>query len=167
MGPGEFLNVNFFTALFTLVNTIVLFVVLKKFLFKPVMRMIADRQKEIDDMYTAANAAKTDAQALQESYQQKLSAAAQTSEEIVKEAVLRGQSREEEILRRANEEADAIRRKAAADIAQEKKKAISDAKVEIAGIAMDIAGKVVGRSLTADDQAQMVDQFIDQLGDGV
>ena len=167
MGPGEFLNVNFFTALFTLVNTIVLFVVLKKFLFKPVMKMIADRQKEIDDMYTAANAAKTDAQALQESYQQKLSAAAQTSEEIVKEAVLRGQSREEEILRRANEEADAIRRKAAADIAQEKKKAISDAKVEIAGIAMDIAGKVVGRSLTADDQAQMVDQFIDQLGDGV
>ncbi len=167
MGPGEFLNVNFFTALFTLVNTIVLFVVLKKFLFKPVMKMIADRQKEIDDMYTAANAAKTDAQALQESYQQKLSAAAQTSEEIVKEAVLRGQSREEEILRRANEEADAIRRKAAADIAQEKKKAISDAKVEIAGIAMDIAGKVVGRSLTVDDQAQMVDQFIDQLGDGV
>ena len=51
MGPGEFLNVNFFTALFTLVNTIVLFLVLKKFLWGPVMKMIADRQQEIDDLY--------------------------------------------------------------------------------------------------------------------
>ena len=47
MGPGEFLNVNFFTALFTLVNTVALFLVLKKFLFKPVMKMIHDRQQEI------------------------------------------------------------------------------------------------------------------------
>ena len=58
MGPGEFLNINFFTALFTLVNTIVLFAVLTKFLFGPVMKMIADRQQEIDDMYAAANEAK-------------------------------------------------------------------------------------------------------------
>ena len=167
MGPGEFLNINFFTALFTLVNTIVLFVVLKKFLFKPVMKMIADRQKEIDDMYASAAEANDNAKTLEAAYQQKLSAAAETGEALVKEAVLRGQFREEEILRRANEEADAIRRKAAADIAQEKKKAIHDAKGEIAGIAMDIAGKVVGRSLNAEDQAQMVDQFIDRLGDGV
>ena len=167
MGPGEFLNINFFTALFTLVNTIVLFIVLKKFLFKPVMKMITDRQNEIDDMYAAANEAKSNAKALEESYQQKLTAAAETGEAMVKEAVLRGQSREEEILRRANAEADAIRRKAAADIAQEKKKAISDAKDEIAGIAMEIAGKVVGDSLKTEDQAQLVDRFIEQLGDGV
>ena len=44
MGPGEFLNINFFTALFTLCNFIALFLVLKKFLFKPVMKLIADRQ---------------------------------------------------------------------------------------------------------------------------
>ena len=63
MGPGEFLNINFFTALFTLLNTIALFLVLKKFLFKPVMKMIADRQQEIDDMYSRADKAKADAEA--------------------------------------------------------------------------------------------------------
>ncbi len=167
MGPGEFLNINFFTALFTLVNTIVLFVVLKTFLFQPVMKMIADRQQEIDDMYAAADEAKENAQALEASYKEKLAVAAQTGEAMVKEAVLRGQNREEEILRQANAEADAIRRKAVADIAQEKKKAINDAKDEIADIAMDIAGKVVGRSLNTQDQAQLVDKFIDQLGESL
>ena len=167
MGPGEFLNINFFTALFTLVNTIILFVVLKKFLFKPVMKMIADRQQEIDDLYAAANAAKENAAQLESSYKEKLAVATETGESIVRDAVLRGQNREEEILRQANAQADAIRRKASADIAQEKKKAINDAKDEIAQIAMDIAGKVVGRSLNTEDQAKLVDNFIDQLGESL
>lgn len=165
MGPGEFLNINFFTALFTLVNTVALFLVMKKFLFKPIMKMITDRQKEIDDMYTAADNAKTEAKALEAEYKEKLSAAAETSERMVKEAVARAQSREEEIIRQANQDADAIRDKANADIALEKKKAINDAKDEISVIALAVAGKVVGRELNADDQANLVDSFIDQLGE--
>lgn len=167
MGPGEFLNINFFTALFTLVNTVVLFLVLKKFLFKPVMRMIADRQQEIDDMYDKADREKEQAALLRSEYEQKLSVAADTSERLVKEAVARGQSREEEIVRKANLEAEAILRKANADIAQEKKKAVNDAKNEISELAMEIAGKVVGKNLNPEEQAKLVDQFIDELGDQV
>ena len=165
MGPGEFLNINFFTALFTLINTVALFLVLKKFLFKPVIKMITDRQQEIDDMYAEAGKAKQSAAALESEYQQKLSVAAQTGERMVKEAVTRGQHREEEIIRQANLEADAIRRKAAADIEQEKKKAINDAKDEISEMAMAIAEKVVGRSLNEADHADLVDQFINELGE--
>jgi F-type H+-transporting ATPase subunit b len=167
MGPGEFLNINFFTALFTLVNTVILFLVLKKFLFVPVMNMITDRQKEIDAMYEAADNAQQSAKALEEEYQQKLSVAAQTSEKMVKDAVARGQARQEEILRQANAEAAAIMDKAAADIALEKKKAINDAKDEISDLALAIAGKVVGRVLDTDDQTKLVDEFIDGLGDQV
>lgn len=163
----SFIGVNFWTALFILLNTIALFLVLKKFLFVPVKNMIDSRQQEIDGMYRDANAAKADAQALQSEYQQKLSAAQATSERIVKEAVARGQSREDEIIRQANLEASAILDKAAADIAQEKKKAINDAKDEISGIAMAIAGKVVGRKLTDGDQSALIDHFIEELGDGV
>lgn len=167
MGPGEFLNINVFTALFTLVNTLVLFFVLKKYLFQPVMKMITDRQQEIDDMYTDAGQAKQQAQKLQSEYETKLADAMQTGERLVKEAVVRGQAREEEILRNANAQADAIRQKAQADIAREKKKAIDDAKDEIAGLAMDIAGKVVGKSLNQGEQSALVDQFIDELGDSL
>jgi F-type H+-transporting ATPase subunit b len=167
VGSGEFLNINFFTALFTLVNTIALFLVLKHFLFQPVMNMIEDRQKEIDDMYSEADNAKTSAKAMEAEYKQKLSNAVETGDRIVKEAVARAQSREEEIIRNANAEASAIMDKASADIAQEKKKAINDAKNEISGLALAIAGKVVARELTAADQSSLVDSFINELGDQV
>lgn len=165
MGPGEFLNINFFTALFTLINTVVLFLVLKHFLFKPVMKMIQDRQQEIDGMYADAGKAKKEAQQMESEYRQKLEESVQTGERLVKEAVARGRSREEEIIRQANAQADAIRAKASADIAQEKKKAINDAKNEISDLAMAIAGKVVGRSLNEADQAALVDRFIEELGE--
>lgn len=167
MGFEELLGVNPWTAAFTLANTITVFIVLSKYLFKPVLKIIADRQQEIDDMYTQAGQDKAQAAQLRTEYEDKLAAAQQTSERMVKEAVARGQSREEEILRQANQEAAAILDKAAADIAQEKKKAINDAKDEISDMAMAIAEKVVGRTLNADDQAQLVDSFIDELGGSV
>ena len=164
MGFEELLGVNPWTALFTLANTVALFLVMKKFLWVPVLKMIQERQQEIDSMYAEAGAAQNEAKALQAEYQNKLSVAAETSERMVKEAVARGQSREEEILRQANAEASAILDKASADIALEKKKAINEAKDEISVIAMAIAGKVVGRTLTDEDQAKLVDSFIDELG---
>lgn len=168
MGKFEaFLGVNPWTALLTLANTIALFLVLKKFLFKPVMKMIEDRQHEIDNMYDEADHAKQNALSIQAEYEQKLSVATETSEKMVKEAVARGKNREEEIIRQARADAAAIMDKASADIAQEKKKALNDAKDEISGIAMSIAEKVVGRQLNDADQSKLVDQFINELGDGV
>ena len=166
MGQFEaFVGVNFWTALFILLNTLIILFVATKYLFGPVMKIITDRQKEIDDMYADAGAAKDNALALQSEYQEKLAVAADTSERIVKEAMARGQSREDEIIRQANAAAAAIMDKAAADIAQEKKKAINDAKDEISGMAMAIAEKVVGRELKAEDQDKLFDEFIIELGE--
>ena len=162
----SFLGVNPWTALFILLNTLTIFFVAKKFLFKPVMKIITERQQEIDNLYADAGAAKEQARQLQESYQQKLNAAQETSDRIVKEAVARGQSREEQIIRDANAQAAAIMDKASRDIAQEKKKAINDAKNEISDLAMAIAGKVVERELSSADQDGMIDRFIEELGDG-
>ena len=161
----SFLGVNPWTALFILLNTLTIFFVAKKFLFKPVMKIISERQQEIDNLYADAGAAKEQARQLQESYQQKLNAAQETSDRIVKEAVARGQSREEQIIRDANAQAAAIMDKASRDIAQEKKKAINDAKNEISDLAMAIAGKVVERELKDSDQASLIDGFIRELGD--
>ncbi len=166
MGQFEaIIGVNPWTALFVLLNTLTIFFVGKKFLFGPVTQMIEDRQKEIDDQYAQAALAETSAKALEKEYQEKLSAASETSERLVKEAVARGQLREEEIIRKANQEASAIREKASADIALEKKKVLNDAKDEISQIAMVIATKVVARQLTSADQSRLVDDFIDELGD--
>ena len=166
MGKFEaFVGIDFWTALFVLLNTLTIFLVAKKFLFKPVMKLIRERQQEIDDMYTKAGEAKEQAEAMRTEYTQRLDAAQAEAERTVKEAVARGQSREEEIIRQANAQASAILDKASADIAQEKKKAINDAKDEISVIALAIAGKVVGKSLDEQDQSLLVDQFIEELGE--
>lgn len=161
----SFLGVNPWTALFILLNTLTIYFVAKKFLFAPVMQMIEDRQKEIDDMYTDANTAKESAMALESAYKDKLSVATETGERIVKDAITRGQQREEEIIRQANADAAAIMDKAAASIAQEKKKAINEAKDEISDIAIAIAEKVVARQISSDDQQKLVDEFINGLGE--
>ena len=168
MGQFEaFVGVNFWTALFTLLNTLTIYFVARKFLFKPVMKIIHDRQQEIADMYEQAGQSKEEAAQLCAQYEKQLAEAVQTGDRLVKEAADRGQRREEEILRQANLEANAVRQKAAADIAREKKKALNDAKDEISSLALEIAGKVVGRELTADDQKALIDSFIDELGEGV
>ena len=160
-----FLGVNPWTALFILLNTLTIYFVAKKFLFGPVMKIIKDRQDEIDGMYNDAQEAKNQADTMRDEYAQKLSEAQATSEKLVKEAVVRGQAREEEIIRNAQQEASAILSKASADIALEKQKAINDAKDEISGIAVAIAEKVVGRELNAADQSKLVDDFINELGE--
>ena len=101
MGRFEaFLGVNPWTALFTLLNFIALFLVLKKFLWGPVMKMIAERQQEIDDLYADADEAKEDAEKMRAAYEEKLAEAQKTGDQIIKEATARGQRREEEILGR-------------------------------------------------------------------
>lgn len=166
MGKFEsFIGVNFWTAFFVLLNTTVIYLVAKHFLFKPVYKMITDRQNEIKGMYDDAGKAREEAQAMAEEYQQKLAKAQSTSEQIVKEAVVRGQNREEEIVRQANADASAILSKAAADAQLEKKKAVNEAKDEISAMAMAVAEKIIGRELTAADQSDLVDHFINELGD--
>ncbi len=163
----SFLGVNPWTALFILLNTLTIFFVAKKFLFGPVMKLIEDRQKEIDGIYESADTANAQAQALRQEYTQRLSQAKAESETIVREAVARGQNREEEILRKARDEAQALRAKAAGDIALEKQKALQDAKAQIGELAVAIAGKVVEKELTSQDQSQLIDRFLDDLGDGL
>ena len=168
MGQFEsFIGINFWTALFVLLNTLTIFFVAKKFLFGPVNKMITDRQAEIDGMYADAGKAKGEAEDMAEEYRRKLSEAQNTSERLVKEAAQRGQLREEEILRNAHDEAEAILNRAAAEAVREKKKVLNDAKNKISAMAVAVAEKVIGRELNAGDQSALVDHFIDELGDEV
>ena len=76
----SFIGVNFWTALFTLLNFLILFFVARRFLIGPILAIIESRQKEIDDMYAQADEVKQDAEMLKTEYQEKLSAAQDTSE---------------------------------------------------------------------------------------
>ena len=161
----QFIGVNFWTALFVLLNTLAIFFVAKKFLFGPVHRMITSRQAEIDGMYEDATRARAEAEQTARELRQRMRDAQQTSERLMKEAAERGLKREVEIVKNAREQAEAILSRANEDAINEKKKALTSAKDEISSIAMAMAEKVIERELTEDDQARMVDNFINELGD--
>ena len=164
-GFESFVGIDPWTALFTFCNMMITFAVLKKFLFKPVKKMIDDRQKEIDTMYADADAAKQKAAELEQEYQQHLQSIRDERDTLLREATARAQKREEEIVGEARAEAAALRAAAEADIAQERKKAVNDLKNEIGGIAVDIAGKVVEREINETDHKALIDEFIRNVGD--
>lgn len=164
-GFESFVGIDPWTALFTFCNMMITFAVLKKFLFKPVKKMIDDRQAEIDTMYADADAAKRKAAELEQEYQQHLQNIRDERDTLLREATARAQKREEEIVGEARAEAAALRAAAEADIAQERKKAVNDLKNEIGGIAVDIAGKVVEREINETDHKALIDEFIRNVGD--
>ena len=164
-GFENIIGVNPWTALFTFCNMLITFAVLKKFLFKPVKKMIDDRQNEIDSLYEDAAKAKKEAQALEEQFRQHLSEANQEREEILREATQRAQQREKEIVDAARTTANAMRLKARADIAQERKKALNEIKNSISDIAIDIAEKVTEKEIDAHKHTALIEDFIQKMGD--
>lgn len=164
-GFESFVGIDPWTALFTFCNMMITFAVLKKFLFKPVKKMIDDRQAEIDTMYADADAVKQKVAKLEQEYQQHLQSIRDERDTLLREATARAQKREEEIVGEARAEAAALRAVAEADIAQERKKAVNDLKNEIGGIAVDIAGKVVEREINETDHKALIDEFIRNVGD--
>ena len=164
-GFESIVGVNPWTALFTFLNMIITFLLLRKFLFKPVKKMIDERQKEIDDQYADADRAVREANELKEDYQRHMDGIRGEREEILREAAERGHKRENDIVAAARNEAEALRRKAEADIAQEKKKALNEVKNEISQIAMEIAEKVVEKEIDDKDHRALVDEFIGKIGE--
>jgi len=160
----NFVGVNFWTMIFAWINLLILYLFLKKLLFKPLKNMIDSRQKEIDDMYSDAESSRTDAAALRSEYEEKLSHAEEQSEEILRTAVRRAQLKEEEILREANDKAARAIDRAEEQIEQEKKRAINEVKNEVSGLAIDIAAAVIGRDVSAGEHEDLINDFIDNMG---
>lgn len=161
----SFVSLDIWTALFCLVNMIITFTVLKKFLFKPVLKMIDDRQKEIDDTYASINAAKAEADSLRQSYTEKLAAANTESEQIVRSATKKAQQREEEILQEAQAKAARTMERAQEQIELEKKQAMQDLKSQVSDIAVDIASAVLEEDVDSKKHANLIDSFIKNLGE--
>jgi F-type H+-transporting ATPase subunit b len=159
-----FVGVNPFTMLFAWANLLILYLFLKKLLFKPVKNMIDSRQKEIDDMYSDADSSREAASLLKSEYEQKLEKANEESEQILKTAVRKAQLREEEILAEANGKAARILERAEEQVELEKKKAINDIKDQVSGMAIGIASAVIERDVKADEHEKLIDDFISNMG---
>ena len=161
----EFFSIELTTIVGTILNALILFLVIKHFLFDKVNAVLDSRKSEIENTYKEADAALVNAKQLETEYTDKLSAAKEESAEIVKNATKKAQLRSDEIIAEARGEARGILDKAEADIEKEKKRAVNQIKDEISDIAMSIASGVISKELDAKTHEQLIESFINEIGD--
>ena len=159
--------VNPVTLIAQICNLFIQLFVFKKFFWDKILNILDQRRQAADQEISDAKAAHAEAAAIKATYEQNMKEAKEKADGILMSAQKTATLRSEEIIGQAQQAAAQIKSKAASDIEMEKKKAINDAKNEISGLAMAIAGKVVERELNAADQAGLIDRFIDELGDNV
>ncbi len=160
-------TVNPVTLIAQICNLFLQLLVFKIFFLDKIKAILDQRREDADKQITEAENAKAEAMTIKKTYEQNMLQAKAKADDLLQTAQRTANSRSEEIIAQAQQQAAQIKSKAADDIALEKKKAINEAKDEISDLAMAIAGKVVGRELNAGDQAEMIDRFIDELGDNV
>ena len=153
------------TFLAQICNLMIQLVIFKKFLLKPIKQVIADRKAKADSEIADAQKLRTEAEAMKAEYEQNLQNARTEANQIVATAQKTATARSEEIVGEARTQAAALKQKAEADIAQERKKAVNEVKDEIGGIAMEIASKVVEREISEKDHKDLIDEFIKNVGE--
>ena len=153
------------TFLAQICNLMIQLVIFKKLLLNPVKKVIAERKAKADSQIADAEKLRTEAEAMKAEYEQNLQKARTEANQIVASAQKTAAARSEELLGEARAQAAALKQKAEADIAQERKKAVNEVKDEIGGMAMEIASKVVEREIKEADHQDLIDEFIKNVGE--
>ena len=156
------LNLNI---LWTVVNILVLFVLLRKFLYRPVMNVIEQRQKQIDDAIADAEGKKNDAQAVLAQAQDKLQNVDTEAAELREAYEQQAEKEIEPLLQDAHRQADAIVDDGKAASEAEHARRLRDANAETSALARDMCEKLLARSLTQQDDARLLDDLLQKAGD--
>lgn len=161
----EVISVNIWQILVSLLNLILLFLIVKKFLFKPVNTMLANRQRELDETYEAADEAKRLAEENKLLWDEKIESVKGETEEMLKKAQDSAKRQSESIVSKAKEQAEGIIRQAENQAVLERKKAEEEMKQEIVSVSTAIANKLLKREINLGDHRELIDSFIQNIGD--
>lgn len=146
-------------------NTIILFLILKKLLFKPVTEFMANREKEISDQIDGAENLMKDAETLMADYKKKISNTEEEGREIIRQATRKAEERASHIIKEAEAQIGDMKEKATKEIERERIKAVNSLKDEIASIAVMAASKVIEKDIDEESHKQLINQFISEVGD--
>ena len=161
----DIISVNLWLILISLLNLVILFLIVKKFLFKPVKRVLEQRQQEIDDRYAQADQANAEAQRSRKDWEEKLAGADAQADAILKSATENANRRGEKLVAEAQERADSILRTAQNEAELERQKAAAGIKQEIVEVSGALAEKLLEREINQQDHRALIDSFIEEIGD--
>ena len=150
---------------FTIINLIVLFVLMRIFLFKPVNNIIAKREEAIRKQFDDADAVRKEAENLKTEYEASLAGAKDESARLITEAKEKARGEYDRIVKSADEEVNNKIQKAQETIEEEKQKTMRNMQSEIQELVVAAATKVVGSEVHAGDSSRLYDDFIAEMGE--
>lgn len=165
MQPSGIISVNIWQIVVSLLNLVILFLIIKKFLYKPVKNVLKSRQDKLDEKYTQADEYLSEAELAKVELDRKLADAENRADEILNDATAHAEKRKEKIVNEAREEADAIIRQARNEAELEKKKAESEIKTQIVDVSFELSKKLIEREIKEEDHHKLIDSFIEQIGE--
>lgn len=165
MEVQQFISIAPWTIIFQILNLLLLMVLFKKYLFKPVTEILEKRQTEIEGHYQEAQQAETDAKAMKADYESKMAGARQEADRVIKTATESANAMSASIVEDARTQADQLKRRAQTEIDLERRRAFDEVKGELSGIALDIASQVIEREVNEKDHEAFINEFIKNVGE--
>lgn len=150
---------------FTIVNIVVLYICMRLFLFKPVNKILKQRQDAVQKQFDDAKEAQDKAEALKQEYEASLTNARAESDRMMEEAKKKADAEYERVVKNADEEAAAKMQQAEEAIKVEKEKSMRKMQDEIKDLVVSVASKVVGDQVSAEDSSRLYDDFIAKMGE--
>lgn len=161
----ELVNINGDTIIFTLINTLIIFLLYRFLLHNKVMAVMESRKEKINEEMKAAEDAQAKAKAMQDEYAKLLEQSKEEAAKIVSDAVKRAGERENQIIAEAQQSAAAIKQKAEESIELEKKKAVNEIKDQISDIVIMASEKVCEKEISKADNEELINKFIAEVGE--
>lgn len=158
------LQLDVWNVLFTIINLLILFVLMRIFLYKPVQKIIAQRQAEADRQFGEAAVKQSEAEELRTKYEAVLSDAEKEKKRVVSEARKNADEEYQRIVTEAHKAAAKIKDDAEVEAVRQKEQILKNAEKEIADMVVNAAAKVVA-SNSADSNAALYDTFLNKAGD--
>ena len=161
----DVISVNIWQILISLINLVLLFLILKKFLYKPVKKMLEKRKAELDSQYESAKKAEEEGESYKKEWEATLQTADEKASEILANATENAKRHGERLIMEAEEKADGIIRVAKSEAELEKRKATEEVKREIVEVSGAIAEKMLEREINQQDHHALIESFIEKIGE--
>ena len=161
----EVISVNIWQILISLANLLLIFLILKKLLWKPVQKVMEERKAMVDKQFADAADAQAEAEADKAQWAEKLATADEEAAARIAEADETARRHGDRVIADAKEKAEGIIRQAEAEAELERQKATASMCEEIADLSTVLAEKVLEREINADDHRAMIASFLDEVGD--
>lgn len=144
---------------------LLLIVLIKKFAWGNITSIFEERAKKISDDIDSAESARKNAEVLEQKREEALAGSREEAATIVETAKETAEKNKASILADTTEEVSRLKQKANQEIAQSKTEALRSIKGDVADLSIDLASKIIGQTLDKEAQSQLIDSYIDKLGD--